>query len=453
MLKTPSLPRPPFSALSARFKPILEVISQSAIAPTDKPTKAAIRTSLKASTLDGVLSTLFSGATSGVLLSNFLLDLGATNIEIGLLAASPMIANFLQPVGAYLADRATSRRNYILGLFLPSRLLWLTLVVGLIFADFSTNAASPLIHWTVMLALVTNAFGALGGASWVSWMMAIVPRRLRGRYFGFRNSAASLSDLLGLPLLGFFISHWGGGSLQGYSFVLTFAIIAGLLSLICQAFKVDFNPQAATAELAPDSDSKQPNLFFQCFKDVNFLKFILYYGLLMFALNLSGPFFSIYLLKEVGLELSQVTLYGSLMAGANLVMLMRWGKLADRIGSRPILLCAGIAVALLPLLWIGTGNNPLCIWLGFPALYIALGATWSAMDLCNNNLQMALAASPQPSSYFAIAGATAGLCSALGTTVGGFLAESHILGGFAGLFALSAVLRLIALLPLVFVRE
>ena len=66
---------------------------------------------------------------------------------------------------------------------------------------------------------------------------------------------------------------------------------------------------------------------------------------------------------------------------------------------------------------------------------------------------MEIAPVEHPSSYFAIAAAVAGVCGALGTTVGGILSQLTYFGGLPGLFALSAVVRLVALLPLVFVRE
>ena len=69
--------------------------------------KQAIRTSLNASTLDGVVAAIFGATTGGVLLTNFLLKLGATPVEIGLLSSIPMMVNLLQPVGAYIADRTT----------------------------------------------------------------------------------------------------------------------------------------------------------------------------------------------------------------------------------------------------------------------------------------------------------------------------------------------------------
>ena len=52
-----------------------------------------------------------------------------------------------------------------------------------------------------------------------------------------------------------------------------------------------------------------------------------------------------------------------------------------------------------------------------------------------------------------MAAAIAGVSGALGTTAGGYLAQFTNYGGLPGMFALSSVVRLVALLPLVFVHE
>jgi len=52
-----------------------------------------------------------------------------------------------------------------------------------------------------------------------------------------------------------------------------------------------------------------------------------------------------------------------------------------------------------------------------------------------------------------VAAAIAGVSGALGTTAGGYLAQFTSYGGLPGMFALSSVVRLVALLPLVFVHE
>ncbi len=87
-------------------------------------------------------------------------------------------------------------------------------------------------------------------------------------------------------------------------------------------------------------------------------------------------------------------------------------------------------------------------------MHLLSGGTWAAIELCSNNIQMSVAPSLRSQTiYFAIACAIAGVTGALGTAVGGFLAQLDSIGGLPGLFALSAILRLVALLPLVFVRE
>jgi hypothetical protein len=55
--------------------------------------------------------------------------------------------------------------------------------------------------------------------------------------------------------------------------------------------------------------------------------------------------------------------------------------------------------------------------------------------------------------YIAIAAAVAGVSGALGTTIGGFVAQSPEFGGLLGLFAISSICRLLGLIPLIFVKE
>lgn len=416
--------------------------------------KKSVRTTLRASTLDGVFATFFGSVTTGVLLTNFLLELGATSVEIGLLSSIPMFVNLLQPLGAYLGDRTTSRHWYSIFIFGSSRFLWVILLL-LIMTGMSDSPTErhQLLMWTLGIVFVTHILGSLGSASWFSWMAALVPRRLRGRYFGVRNSAANLMNLICVPLMGWGVSTWKGGAIQGYSIVLLLGIVAGLLSLVFQWFMIDVNPQAPIPESKDVARRDSTESASRWFKDTNFLIFLLYFGSWTFAVNLSVPFYSLYMLDNLHLDVGLVTLYGSLTAGANLLMLMVWGKLADRIGNRPLLLGIGILVAVTPLFWLATGSNPASLWIGLPLIHVLRGSTWAAIDLCIHNMQMSVAPLRSQSGYFAIAAAITGVSGALGTTAGGFLAQLSSIGGLAGLFALSAAVRLLALLPLVFVQE
>ena len=433
-------------------------ISQLVLSPkTDlKISKQDVRSTLKASTLDGIFATIFESATGGVLLSNFLLQLGASSVEIGIFSAIPMVVNLLQPLGAYIADRTTSRYWYNQGIFGVSRLLWLVFAVAIV---WGSQHADPhqLLQWTLVTVVAASGLGAFGSSNWFSWMAAVVPHRLRGRYFGFRNSATSLITLLGVPLMGWFVSTWGADPLLGYGIVLLVGVLAGMISLGCQFFMVDVNPQLYKKDAENDrlSDKKEKQITDfvpSALKDSNFLMFILYFSVWTFAVNLSAPFFNIYLLKNLSLDVSLVTIYSSLSSGANLLLLMFWGKLADRWGNRPLLIAVGLVVAVTPLLWLGTGNYPFAVWVWLPLLHLLAGTTLGAIGLCTNNIQMEIASIEQPSTYFAIAAAVSGVAGALGTTAGGFLAELPGMS-LGALFALSAAVRLVGLLPLILVRE
>ncbi|MEH2352397.1 MFS transporter [Nostoc sp.] len=446
----------------------------TAISSNSRISKDTIRTSLKASTADCVLASVYSLGTGGILLSNLLVELGASPVVFGMLSSIPMLVNLIQPLGAYLSERSTSRFQYLLRTHGIGRLIWLILVIGIVSASLGVIDAHQLVILTLLIVLFSNLLGGLGSASWLSWLAMIVPRRLRGRYFGTRNSAASLTNLVCVPMAGLVVSHWYGGTLQGYGVVLLVSIVFGIVGLGCQYFQVDMNPQAQNtyygkspqtseiqSEVAKDESSEvlqsihlpQEQLANSIWKNSNFLVFLLYFSFWALAVNLSSPFFNLYMLDTLDLDVSYVTIYNSLQAGATLLMLILWGKLADKIGNRPILICIGILVGVTPLLWLGIGVNRLDIWLWLPLLHILTGGTWAAIDLCSNNIQLGIAPTKNQSIYFAIAAAVAGASGALGTTIGSFLVQFTQSGGLLGLFALSGLFRLVALVPLMFLQE
>jgi MFS family permease len=439
-----------FNRAAIFFNTMLEIYADETVKPI---TSISVRQSLRASTADGGLSTVFSNITGGVLLSNFLLDLGASPMQIGMLASFPMLTNLLQPLGALLSNRTNSRHNYGIWIFLPSRLLWLLLVAGIVFVDRSNTKSGQLVYLTLALVLTSNILASLGSASWMSWLAALVPPKLRGRYYSIRNIVCSLANLLCLPITSFIVSHWRGSEIAGYGIVLGIGIIAGLASLGCQHFMRDINPQDYQTK-----QQQQESLFVgltASLEDPNLVIFLIYFALWAFAVNLSTPFFNLYMLDNLDLDLTWVTLFSSLASGANMLMLLVWGRLIDRFGNRRLLIVAGLVIAMMPLFWLLTGLAQVQaqLWIWLVVFHLIWGGTWAAIDLGNNNIQIAIVPIEHHATFFAIAAAVAGISGALGATAGGLLAQYAHYEGILGVFSLSAMLRLVAILPLLFVRE
>ncbi|MDZ8185797.1 MAG: MFS transporter [Nostoc sp. ChiSLP02] len=462
---------------------IAEIVSPPTLSPTSTPNsripKDAIRTSLRASTADGIFAALFSIATGSILLGNFLVELDASPIVFGLVSSIPMLLHLFQPLGAYLSERSTSRFQYSLRTHGIARLLWLILVFGIISYSWGWLDATQLVILSLSILVGSHLLAGLGIASWFSWIAMLVPRRLRGRYFGLRNSLANFTELVGLPLAGLAVSHWYAGSIQGYGAILLVGIFFGIVSLGFQYFQVDMNPQlqntyyassSATTESEVDSSTNElgetsgaislpqlltteNDLISSIKQNSNFLVFLLYFGLWTFAVNLSAPFFNLYLLDTLNLDVSWVTFYNSLRAGAHMLMLIVWGKLSDKIGNRRILISTGTLIAVIPWLWLLMGSTPLDLWLWLPLLHIFIGANWGGVDLSNNNLQIEIVPLKNQSIYFAIAAAIAGASGALGATIGGFIAQFAGSFGIAEIFIVSGILRLVSLLPLIIKKD
>ncbi len=425
-----------------------------------------IRRSLKASSIDGVFAAIFSNLTSGVLLSNFLVNLQANSFEIGMLSAIPMLANIVQPFGAWLGDRFNSRLRYCSSIYFPARFVWVFLLLGIALYSRDLIDDRSMAIWTMVVVAVSHLLGGLGSATWLSWMAALVPRQLRGRYFGIRNTAANLTNLMVVAIAGVWVTNYPRGELEGFAIALGVGIVAGFISMVCQWQMVDVHPQAQiqpvtsnvernstpehslTTSIVLQSESAIATIA----KDRHFQIFLLYFSLWMFALNLSAPFFNLYLLQDLSIDLSWVTLYNSLTSAANLALLIPFGRWSDAIGNRIPLVGMGLVMAVLPLLWLAVGTDNLSLWLGLPLLYILNGGASAAIDLCINNLQIEISHHQHQAQYFGITAAISGISGALGTVVGGGLVGIDALGGLTGLFAISSILRLLSLIPLLWLQ-
>jgi MFS family permease len=422
-----------------------------------------IRRSLKASSIDGIFAAIFSNLTSGVLLSNFLVNLQASSFEIGILSAIPMLANVVQPFGAWLGDRFNSRLRYCSSIYFPARFIWVFLLLGIALYSYDIIDDRSMAIWTTIVVAVSHTIGGLGSATWLSWMAALVPRQLRGRYFSIRNTAINLTNLIVVAIAGFWVANYPRGELEGFAIALAVAIVAGFISLVCQWQMVDVNPQGQlTSNVEGNStpaDSLTDSIVAQSesaiatiAKDRHFQIFLLYFSCWMFSLNLSAPFFNLYLLQDLSIDLSWVTLYNSLTSVANLAFLIPFGRWSDTIGNRLPLVGMGLVMAILPLLWLFVGTDSLSLWVGLPLLYMLNGGASAAIDLCINNLQIEISHDRHQAQYFGINAAISGISGALGTVVGGGLVGIDGLGGLTGLFAISSIFRLLSLIPLLWLQ-
>jgi hypothetical protein len=107
----------------------------------------AVHKALRLSVWDGIFSNLYGNLTGGVFLVGYMLALGASETQVGLLSGLPLVANVIQLASTYLIELAGRRRPLALASGASARLLWLA-VIG---ASFSSLTRESLLFLSLRL--------------------------------------------------------------------------------------------------------------------------------------------------------------------------------------------------------------------------------------------------------------------------------------------------------------
>jgi MFS family permease len=165
--------------------------------------------------LDGILSEAIGSLAGGAFLSAFALALGASQFQIGLLAALPPLGQILQIPAILIIRKLGERKRLALLALIISRLIWL-LIAALPFA--LSGSKTP--YLLAMLVMLSTAAGNIVGVAWISWIRDLVPVNVMGSYFSRRIMLSNISGIVCSLSAGLFIDFWNGFSnspAQAYS--------------------------------------------------------------------------------------------------------------------------------------------------------------------------------------------------------------------------------------------
>lgn len=359
----------------------------------------------------------------------YLHALGASALQIGLGVSLPALGSaFVQLYTPRALQRFGSRK----------RLAFLSVLVqGLCFVPFGLMCLlpGPWRVWPALAAFLVSALaGNLGAASWADWMADIVPRPRRGKFFARRSRVLGVIQLTIAVTAGFMLDHVAGRVLLAFCGIW---LVSGLFRTVSAWATLAMDePAPQRSETAP---SEGFGVFLRELPRNNFGRFALATAGLSLAVNLAGPFFAVYMLRDLQLSYSSYSILNLTTVAATIAFLGVWGPVIDRIGAvLPLRLCA-LVIALLPLPWVLSQNYAVLL-----AAQVAGGAAWCGFNLAGfvfylNNVPPSVRVG-----RIAHFNALNLGCISAGAVLGGLIAP-HLpgLGGFPlhTIFVLSAVLR------------
>jgi MFS family permease len=386
----------------------------------------------------------FSITTSGFLAA-YALVLGCSNFQIGVLAALPFLTQPLQILVIPLVERFRRRKVITLASWIPAQLSWLLIALIPLFLDVPSSSAVALLLVTIG---IRGLFVSVTNCSWNSWLRDLVPQQVLGSVFARRQMWANLAAMTFGLAASFFVAYWeghtpAGNEALGYTFPLLFG--AAFLGLASPLF-MSLIPEP----LMQPSTEPQPSFFSIIsppFRDGNYrrlLSFLLLWGL---ALNMSIPFFAIYMLLRLGLPLWAVIGFGILSQAFNILFLRLWGRLADRFGFKAILSVSVSLYLLVVLGWTFT-TMPERYVLTIPllvVLHILAGIAAAGVTLSTATIGLKLAPKGQATAYLAAAGLATSLGTGLGPLLGGYLADFFSVRQLSLIFEWTSAIRSIQL--------
>lgn len=350
----------------------------------------------------------------------FLLGFGASNSQIGLMSG---LSSFVGIVAYLAATRATvwlgGRKRMVVFARIWSRVTLLAVVA----VPFLVSGVTA-IYITIALVAVQAAIESVGAPAWTALVADIVPLPIRARYIASRNIAKSGAKTVAVAVAGQLIRALGfprgyqasffAGALVGFAAALAYAHIPVDEGMVGHSIRTS----------AGRSAFSKTSILYIAARTVWALGY-----------QVAAPFFSIYVVKNLGGDESNVGLLASVGAVTAVTGLILFSRAVERYGLRRTWLFSGVMEALVPVLWAVAPST----WFALlPAA--ADGLLLAGLELVNLNTVLMLTSDQNRTEFAAVNSAILTAAAMVGPLLGGALSD---LIGFVPIFLLGSSLSLI----------
>jgi MFS family permease len=366
---------------------------------------------------EGAFASGATALTSGVILTALAMHLGASNLVIGVLASAPFLGQLLQAPAILLVERLRKRKLISVAGGLVGRAMMAIMAV----APF----LSPELGITalVLAQLILCGMSAVGSCAWNAWMRDLAPEDRLGWVFARRTAyAAAVSLVAGIAAAIVLDRTEEGSNWRSLIFGILYGLgfLAGLVSawLTSRVAEPAMPPR-------PEVQLGLVGLLREPFADDNFRQLIVFLASWQFAINLATPFFTVFIVRQLGFDMTFVMLLSVVSQIANLVALRNWGTLADRFANKSVLLVAAPTYIVCIVAMVGASQMAQGPWLiaYLVVLHLFMGAAVAGATLATTSIALKLSPKGQSTAYVATAGLATAVAAGIAPILGGAFAD------------------------------
>lgn len=371
----------------------------------------------------------------------FAVFLQASALQVGIIATFPALAGAIfQGVSVWITEKVRKRQGIVT---LAASLQALTLLSMAIVPSI-LPPGNPAALAVLIIATCYFILAGLISPPWNSLIGDLVSPRRRGDFFALRTKYGAASTFGAIIVAGFLLDFFKKRGWEGIGFVAVMLIAATARST--SAYALSRHKDVEYRSLPEHYFSFWT--FIKRARFSNFAKFVLFHSSTNCAIAVAGPYFAVYMLRELQLSYAHFTLITASATLPQFLTMRYWGRLTALFGSKRILTTCTYGVAVVPFLWLfGTHPIYLCI------IQMYSGAAWAGYTLAAQNFMFDAVSPPKRARCAAYQNLVNGTMVFIGSVAGGVivtllppitLPQSITLSPFFVLFIVSGVLRSLA---------
>ena len=292
----------------------------------------------------------------------FFQHLHASATVLGIIYSLPALMNILQIPGAAVVEKVGYRSFVLRGWTLRGFVL-----VGMIAVPLLAGVLGLGTQIGLMLGLlfIYNCLRGFAACGFLPWMTHLVPEAVRGTFVSRDQACGALGGfltLLGSAALFHFID---GANSFAAAFGISFATAMVSLFFLRRIPDVPVPHEAENPEKIP---------WRSMFLYPPFLKLLFYNVVINFVMAPAGVFWVPLVRQLAGWDDSRIMVFGALLTVLSVGTIWGFGRIVDRVGSRPLLAFSGISLIGQSALWLCFACGLLPMNTGVMAALLILGA-------------------------------------------------------------------------------
>ncbi len=302
-----------------------------------------------------------------------------------------------------------------------------------------------LLHWmpkatVIWIFMVVVALrGAASGMVALPWqevIASIIPRQVRGRFFGIGRTVGRVFAVAGSAAAGLILAKLAYPNNFALSFLI--AMIFMWVSYFFFAASVEPDPEVEEAEI-PETIKKPRLLDLPAFRlilkeDHNFRRYVL--SRIFFQIgSMAAGFYAVYGIQHFNLPDQSAALFSGLLFASSIVGFMVWGVVGDRFGPRNILLVSDLAQTVVLVLALVAPS----IWI-YDLIFVLYGFAQAGYMVGEMLMGMGLGPDSQRSFYLGLVRTIPGIFILIAPLVGGVIVQTV---GYPTMFITALVFGLV----------